>query len=145
MNKRDMEKMSGAALVIGLSLGIGAEQALAVEANEQPNKDLILMSKTDGASQNPNIYKFAVDPNKPGAQTESAGVIQKQGSPGSQFTAPGDVAGMKSGAATEPNHYKLSDVLVSSAKDDTPNAEAAKPSGKTNAKIRGNARKPGSN
>ncbi len=120
MDKSMQGKMVGAAVVLGLSVGIGAEKALSAEAKSSSDKDLILLSNDRGTPQNPNVFKFAVDPNKPGAQAESSGVIQKHDAPST---------------------YKLTDVIVSSAKSETSADDASKPAGKANNKPRHNARK----
>jgi hypothetical protein len=123
MDKSMQGKMVGAAVVLGLSVGISIEQALAVDE---------AAGKCGPGCKQPAIA------GNPGAMPND---FKVEYTAPSQFTAPGDVAGMKSGVAAEPNNYKLSDVIVSSAKDDTPNTETAKPGGKANAKPRNNARR----
>ncbi len=151
MDKSMHGKMVGAALVLGLSVGISIEQALAVG-------DLQVVSDNKHPEGRRNVEQaLAMDAAAgncgPGCrQTSIAGIpgsmpnVNKvEHTASSQFTAPGDVAGMKSGAASETNHYKLSDVIVSSATDDAANTETSIHGGKANARPRSNARKRGPN
>ncbi len=97
MEKTKQGKMVGAAVVLGLSVGIGADQALAEEAAQITAKS---------TSTNPQVFKFAVDNKKPGQPTAA----KYDGIDGES-----NDARVKQ---PTPNHYKLTleDVLVTSAK-----------------------------
>jgi len=60
MDKSTQGEMLGAAVVLGLSVGIGADQALAEEAAQITAKS---------TNTNPQVFKFAVDSKKPGQPT----------------------------------------------------------------------------
>lgn len=131
MEKSTQGKMVGAAVVLGLSVGIGTDLALAEEAAQITAKS---------TSTSPQVFKFAVDNKKPGQPTAA------------KFDGIDGESNDARGKQPTPNNNKVTfeDVLVSSAKGEaTPPGDAkgamdpnAQPRGeKIGAKPRSNAKR----
>lgn len=118
MEKSKQGKLVGAAVVLGLSVGIGTDLTFAEEAAQITAKS---------TSTSPQVFKFAVDNKKPGQPTAA----KYDGIDGESNDA-------RSKQPT-PNNYKVTfeDVLVSSAKGETVPAGEAQGAKDPNVQPRG--------
>jgi hypothetical protein len=122
MDTSKQGNMIGAAVVLGLSVGIGADLTYAEEATQITAKS---------TSTNPQVFKFAVDNKNPGAQPNAIKFDGVDGESAKQKPA---------GANSAPqNAYKVTfeDVLISSAKGENPAPAATQGALDPNAQPRG--------